>query len=495
MNETPAARTDKRAWRKPLALVLGCMLVALAGAAAVWWHRHEIQDARRAAEHEKEAHLRDVLVKLALAYKMQGQLYNSLDQVDSAEQAYLQARETFADLAQRQPEVPNHAAEVALTYVFLGDLCMRRGRPEEAEKAYREALDRFHKLTASNPDNTDYRQVCARLHSSLGMVWRGAGRLADAEGAYREALALFEELRRQHPTVAEAEAAHREALAVFEQLVRDFPDDALQQEALAYTHADLGNLNFLQGRLKEAEAAYEKARPLFERLAHDFPKGSPYRLALGGTYAGLGNALSRARKSAEALVWYAKAFPILEELLRQEGQPVEARYYLAHARRGRAEAHGQQGHHAEALKDWEEALVLDDGSCRQEMRAGRATTLARMDDHAQAVEEAKALSGQTPRTPRVLFGLACAYAAAAGAAGHDGKLSTAERDRLAAEYAARAVELLSKADKAGLFQDPGTIEDLKQESALDPLRSRDDFRKLLASIEEKTRRKPPSAPR
>ena len=82
----------------------------------------------------------------------------------------------------------------------------------------------------------------------------------------------------------------------------------------------------------------------------------------------------------------------------------------------------------------------------------------------------------------------------------DDSLQPNECAKLAAQYAARGVEMLASAAAAGLFQDPETLETLKTDVYLDVLRSRRDFQKLLAEVEEKAKgqsgqRDPKPAPR
>jgi hypothetical protein len=65
----------------------------------------------------------------------------------------------------------------------------------------------------------------------------------------------------------------------------------------------------------------------------------------------------------------------------------------------------------------------------------------------------------------------------------DTQLPEAKRRELAEKHATRAVELLREAIAKG-YEDAS---DLKQNQDLDPLRQRDDFKKLLAELEAKTK--------
>jgi hypothetical protein len=55
----------------------------------------------------------------------------------------------------------------------------------------------------------------------------------------------------------------------------------------------------------------------------------------------------------------------------------------------------------------------------------------------------------------------------------------------AEQYATRAVALLMRSRDAGFFLDPAAREQFTKDADLDPLRSRQDFRKLADSLEGK----------
>jgi hypothetical protein len=79
--------------------------------------------------------------------------------------------------------------------------------------------------------------------------------------------------------------------------------------------------------------------------------------------------------------------------------------------------------------------------------------------------------------------LACVYALSSAAAGKDAALPQVGRDRLREQYAARAVELLGKAQAAGFFKNQASVDQLKKDTDLDSVRSRTDFQKLLGDLD------------
>jgi hypothetical protein len=82
--------------------------------------------------------------------------------------------------------------------------------------------------------------------------------------------------------------------------------------------------------------------------------------------------------------------------------------------------------------------------------------------------------------------VAYVHSLCSAAAANDASLPPAERERLADQYGARAVELLRKAQEAGHFKNPGRVEHLKTDKDLDPIRNRSDFQAFLADLEATT---------
>jgi len=80
------------------------------------------------------------------------------------------------------------------------------------------------------------------------------------------------------------------------------------------------------------------------------------------------------------------------------------------------------------------------------------------------------------------FAIACAHAALAGLAGQEGTGVSAAEGKA---HADQAMDLLRKA-----VDGYGDIQLYRIEGALDPLREREDFKKLLAELEQKSAAKP-----
>jgi hypothetical protein len=129
------------------------------------------------------------------------------------------------------------------------------------------------------------------------------------------------------------------------------------------------------------------------------------------------------------------------------------------------------GRHAEAVHYWEQAVKRDDGSQHAVLQLGLAISQAQASgNHDQALTKAESLAkgGVAP----TLEGLARLCALASAVAGE--------------RYAVRAVKLLRQA----VSEDYQDTLYLKEGADLAPLRQRDDFKKLLAELEEKTKAPP-----
>jgi tetratricopeptide (TPR) repeat protein len=224
------------------------------------------------------------------------------------------------------------------------------------------------------------------------------------------------------------------------------------------------------GRWDEAEVQCRKALNLGEELVADSPNVTDNVVAHARSCVELGNLLHRRGEPREALDWYAKAVKILEA----PQQAARTREELRYALDNRAEALDRLGQYAEAIASWERALELDNGQFRGVLQLGRAISVAHRDgDHRQALAEAGALASDGHTLERQARLCAQASAPASGS-----EQEPPEAAQLHEQYAARAVELLWQAAGKG-HRD---ILYLKEGADLAPLRSRADFRKLLAEL-------------
>jgi tetratricopeptide (TPR) repeat protein len=303
----------------------------------------------------------------------------------------------------------------------------------------------------------DYRRDLAMGHHNLGSLLQELGQRPAAEQSYRRALDLRQKLATGFPAVP----AYRRELAT--------------------SHHHLGNLLVELGQQPAAEQAYRRALELLEKLAADFPAVPDYRRELAGSSVSIGNLLRDQGQAQASLPWYAKAIALLEPLTRQQPRLVTERLFLYYAHYGRAEALDKLGRHADAVTDWERTLVLNAEPAReQDMRLGRAQSLARAGEHARAFAEANTLATAQNLDSDTFYNLAC-VCAVASAVVKNVDTPGADATRAAQTYPARAVELLRQAVAKG-YKDSAHM---KKDKDLDALRDNEDFKRLVTELEAK----------
>jgi tetratricopeptide (TPR) repeat protein len=353
------------------------------------------------------------------------------------------------ELARAHPGVVRYRADLARTYNNLGLLQKEANKRAEALEWYGKARELREALARARPDVVRYRADLAATYNNLGILQKEANKRAEALEWYGKAREL------------------REALA------RAQPDVVRYRADLVATYNDLGLLQQRAGQWDEALNWYDKARKLQEDLARVHPEVVRYRADLAATYVNLGNLTRDQDRPADALDWYAKAITVLQRVLDTDPQVATPRLWLRNAYRGRARTLTQLGRHAEAAQDWIHAAEFDAGPGRNFFRLQRAISLAHSGDHIPAVAEANAVAeAKDVQAPTTLYNAACVCALASSSAKQD--LGLAE------QYASRAVELLRQAVAKGYKN----VAHIKKDTDLDGLRGRDDFKTLMAQLEQ-----------
>jgi eukaryotic-like serine/threonine-protein kinase len=388
-----------------------------------------------------------------------------------AEAGFRDAVALRKQLAADFPGQPGFRQEWADGLRNLGRLLFDTGRPDEGEAVYREALALRKQLAADFPLRPDFRQKLANSHNSLGKLLRATNRPEKAEAAYRDALALRKQLAADFPTQSEfqselsesqtnlgnlfrdtrrpekAEAAYRDALSLDKQLAADFPTRPDFRCNLAGCLNNLGILLRATNRPTEAEAAYKDALALYMQLAADFPTVSDYQNELAGTLTNLAILHQQRREFSAALSLLEQARPHhLAALAASPRNPTYRRFYRNYLLIV-AESRG-------ALNDY--ATV-----------ATTAEELARFgfDPAIDSYYAASFLCYSLTLTEK------------------DSQLAQQRRQELAQNYTDRALALLQHAVARG-FKDAARM---KQDPNLKPLRAREEFRKLLADLEGKSK--------
>jgi tetratricopeptide (TPR) repeat protein len=435
-----------------------------------------------------------------------GFLLAKLGKRGQAEAAFRHALVIQERLAAEFPAVPTYRRDLAYTQIDLGALLANLGKHGDAEAAFRHALAVGEKLAGEFPAVPEYRQCLADSHRSLSAFLADLGKGDEAEAAARHALAFKEKLAADFPTVpryraelaishqqlgfvvanlgnfGEAEVAYRHAVGIQEKLAADFPSVTEYRRALAVSHNSLGVLLANLGKRGQAEATYRRALTVREKLARDFPTVPAYVVELGGSFCNMGNLILNSGQPEAALTWYQKAIERLGPVVAQEPRLVQARQFLRNSYWNRANALDALGRHAEATRDWKDALKLDDGSAKQRLQSGLIGSRLRMfrkdKDSSGCLAAAAECEGLKHADPGGLYDAACFRAICAAVIRADPKTPAADAARLAKEQADLAMAWLRKAVAAG-FKD---AEHMMNDTDLDALREIPEFKALLAEL-------------
>ena len=422
--------------------------------------------------------------------------------------------------------------QVAQTRAKLGKLLATQGLRADAERELRAALEYSRKAAADQPGRFLTKQMLTEVLQDLGNLV-AIDRPAEASTLFREQIAVREQWATNTQTcfmdpviragdycnlgnalvkgdwMKESLEWFEKGIGILQPIVKNGVKNNQVQEFLK---------NCYQGRAR----AYEKLAQLIDAAA-DWSRVVEHCLAVDRPWAHFqhGMALGKAGDWKAATVAFNKGLNLREEAVKVAGLEVsEPQWQLAHyfydlgkvnldteqnepavewsgravaaletlarkwpgtnvddllrwSHQHRAEALDKLGRHSEALKDWDKATELCPVEYRPHVRANRASSQLQAGQVAEAVAEVADLTKSPNWNTDQLYNFACVYALASG------KITNKK-----AEYANRAMELLSKVVKAG-YKDTAHM---KKDTDLDPLRGREDFKKLIAELE-----KPPKA--
>jgi tetratricopeptide (TPR) repeat protein len=308
---------------------------------------------------------------------------------------------------------------LANTRFNRGNLLLTTRRFNEAEKEYNEALSLQKQLAADFPSRPEFRQALAASHSNRGLVLCDARRFQEAEPDYDE------------------------ALAIYKQLAAEFPGRPAFRREVANTRNGRGNLLLATRRLKAAEKDYNKALSVQKQLPSAFPKQPDLENELAGTCVNL------ARLRGLQGNWGSAKRHLLE------GRP----------------------HHLAALK-----ANPRDPTYRQFYRnhlmvlTAAHSWLLEKEDTVRTAPTRRDLGWNAPGDA---YDAACFLSQRVAMVAQHDKLDDKQRREAAQFYGDAAMKLLRDAVSKG-YKD---VVHMKQDIALDPLRQREDFQKLVAGLE------------
>jgi serine/threonine protein kinase/tetratricopeptide (TPR) repeat protein len=451
----------------------------------------------------------------ARAYYQMGRLNQILGRFEEGESAYRRTVALCRQLAADFPSPPEYRLELALSYNSLGILLHATDRRTEEESAYADALAILKPLTKRYPDRPEFRKALAGIHNNLGNLLHDTDRLPEAEAAHAQALMIRQRLVDDFPKQPEflrplamshnnfgwlfqdakrlekAEAAYGDAVAVQKQVVAHFPNRPEFRRDLAKYQFNLGNLLRNSGRLKEVEVVYCEALPILKQLAADFPNRPEFRQELAGGYDNVGVLLRDKGLHKDAEAAYAEALAVRKQLVAQFPKVPSYHNDVAVTLFSQGKAARQRRDFAAARKLLNEAIPYHLAAL--EAKPGHPDY--RLNYRYSLVELTQSCAGQGDRPAALVaamklrdlgwdsaadgYGAAWTLAWCVSIVEKDDKLDAPKRQAEMQYYADQTMAMLLGAVAKG-YKD---IEHLKKNRDLDPLREREDFKKVIAQLE------------
>jgi tetratricopeptide (TPR) repeat protein len=388
-----------------------------------------------------------------------------------AEEFYRQAQDLKAQLVAEAGDVPLYHLEWALTRAKMGNLLRIQGKYDESEKAFREALKVQQEQLDKGPTTPRNRNTLAASYHGLGIA--------------------LAELKRED----DAEKVFRQALEIRQKLTADFPRVLEYRRELAGCYSDLGRLLARQGKGAAAEEPYRQALEHRKKMVAQTGPIPQYRQLLAESYHNLGFVLRVTHQLPEAEAALGQALDLWKQLGANmppnpdlQGGLADTLCELALVHNQRRDFDGAVAFLDEARPHLQAALKArreDSGflMAQHDYLVALGQSRLGLGDHARPATTAEELAGCGYEPAKDTYDAACLLCGCVTLVGKDGQLAETRRRDLAQGYADRALELLRQAIAAG-FKDTAR---LKDDPDLEPLRAREEFGKLVAKLEGKTK--------
>lgn len=437
---------------------------------------------------------------LAAAQNKLGVTYRDTGQKALAESVLQKGLEIRYALANKHPEIPAYQNALAESYQSLGDQYSLTGRRGSAEELFKKGVAIHEQLARAHPKDPKYQSSLAKSNNKLGYHYESSGKQAQAEEPYKQAFRICRQLASDHPTIPE----YQTDLAVsYRYLGRVYLFTGRRVEAEALPVLGVSTLGLLGSPLgqgpvlaasalipgrAEADSYFQKSVEIFERLIREYPRQVRITLLFADTSHQIGVVWRENGNFKEALPWFTRSIQLTQAVLQREPEHAEASNRLVTTYMDRAEVFVRLKDKEEAIKDWDRMIELGERHTSPNLRMYRAMALAHRGEHALATAEVEAILAEGLEPENALYNFACICSLSSAAVVNDASVSSAERKKLAEQYAARSVELLAKAGKAGLLK--VMVDYLKNDTDLNPVRARDDFKKLIRQVDEDAKAAP-----
>ncbi|HVJ81187.1 MAG TPA: tetratricopeptide repeat protein [Planctomycetia bacterium] len=328
---------------------------------------------------------------------------------------------------------------------------LRTGRQHaQAQSQIKAALEILERLTVELPEVTGCRFDLGNAQMELGVILTQAGELATAQTWLQQALRTLDGAS---PEFAAA-PTHRETLAKI--------------------HTNLAANLLDQKRYEAMDRHYRAAIAIQERLVEENPHLPRYRLGHSATLINQGHFLREQGQFEKALKFFRMTEKMLKPPPGAELPATPTREYLSSTHLGAAWCLESLRRPDEAEDHWRRFALLSEPGQEYKAKITRALLRVRMGHALAAVREAEALGQSAQGGADLRYNIACVCSLAA---------EQALDERQAETFKAKAMAWLEKAQQEGDFRgNPPLKRGLSEDADLNPLRDREEFKKLAADV-------------
>ncbi len=448
----------------------------------------------------------DLRAALGDSYFNLGILHRSNSDIAKALDASTRALEIRNQLVSEHPAVVEYRSGLAAIFLNLGNLHRDDGDYEKALESYTHALEIRRRLIDENP------KVVA-FQSGLSGVYNSVGNLHRDNADYEEAL-----------------ESYTHAIEIRRRLVDENPKTIPYHSDLAASLVGLGNLYSIQEDSEKALVTYKEAQNIQIAISSRQPEVVEYQLDLAKSCQNIGITYAIAGDLDRAIKATLQEQQIREGIARDNQSVIQNHIDLAQCYTYLSVLYQNKGESLQAVVSYNQALEIwhrlaDENHTVTKFRLALAKTeydlgilLFKLGNLEEAIEVIarelairKRLALEEPATTQFQADLARSYVAlgelstkagknevavesyrnatraislASAAAAVDDSLSQDDRDALQDQYASRAVKMLTTLAEQDYFAGRENRKLLNEDTDLDPLRDREDFKELLRKLGE-----------
>jgi serine/threonine-protein kinase len=415
----------------------------------------------------RDQHSPDVISTLASALSQAGSLCSETGKAGDARSLFERARSLRSTLVDANPRVGAYQADLAATDISIADLLVVGGKPLEALPILRRALSNYQRLSELDSVANPYGIKLANTHYNIALALSRIGN-------HDEAIAAYEQAR-----------------AIYQRLSSETPNATVLQNYLSDTFNNMGNENYRLSRNGEAKRLWEEGLAVRKQLAESNPSVIQFQSNLASSYDNLAEFMTETSDLAHALEYSEKGLTIRAKVAAAEPSVVRFQHDLSTSFLNIGSLKARTGDESGALDSLERALATQQGLADThpsdiQIQRDLAVTHAvlgrfrrqfgRLSPALASYRDAVTIVERLPtEAPSDHYALASYHAALAGIAAQSGSGLSAREASAEAEHAIRALRSAAAAGYRNLGQ-------LRDDTALNSLRSRPDFQHLLLDM-------------